>query len=174
MASGSLKLDLDVDAGRERELHQRVHGLRSRIDNVEHALVRADFELFARLLVDVRRTVDGEFLNQGRQRNRTAHRRARALGSVDDLSCRVIQHTVVKGLEPDAYVLPIHIVRVPLSARLLTSTVSKTGPKLLASRYANSVSAKTKWPARRRPRGPCPCRNAATAAPVSGRLSEPR
>jgi hypothetical protein len=42
------ELDLDVHAGGEVELHQRIDGLRRRIDDVEHALVRADFELLAR------------------------------------------------------------------------------------------------------------------------------
>src|SRR5205814_2723359 len=45
-----LKLDFDVDAGSKIELHQRVHGLRCRIDNVEEALVRAHLELLAALL----------------------------------------------------------------------------------------------------------------------------
>ena len=58
--AGPLELDLDVHAGGQVELHQRVHGLRGGVDDVEHALVRADFELLARLLVDVRRAVDGE------------------------------------------------------------------------------------------------------------------
>src|SRR5205807_1383723 len=49
------ELDLDVDAGRKVELHQRVHGLRSRIDDIEQPLVRAHLELFPALLVDVRR-----------------------------------------------------------------------------------------------------------------------
>jgi hypothetical protein len=66
----SLELDLDVDAGGQVELHQRVDGLRRRIDDVEKTLVRAHFELLAALLVDVRRAVDGELLDAGRQRNR--------------------------------------------------------------------------------------------------------
>src|SRR5262245_33396973 len=51
------ELDLDVDAGGEVELHQRVHGLRRRIDDVEQALMRAHLELFAALLVDMRRAI---------------------------------------------------------------------------------------------------------------------
>ena len=54
---GPSELDLDVDAGGEVELHQRVHGLRRRVDDVEQPLVRADLELLAALLVDVRRAV---------------------------------------------------------------------------------------------------------------------
>jgi hypothetical protein len=48
------ELDLDVDAGGEVELHQRVHRLRRRVDDVEEPLVRPDLELLAALLVDVR------------------------------------------------------------------------------------------------------------------------
>src|SRR4051812_26025891 len=59
----SLELDLDVDAGGQIELHQSIDGLRRRIDNVEKALVGTHFELLAALLVDMRRTVDGELLD---------------------------------------------------------------------------------------------------------------
>src|ERR1700752_2736793 len=81
-----LELDLDVHAGGQVELHQRVHGLRGGVDNVEHALVRADFELLARLLVDVRRAVDGEFLDARRQRNGTADQCTRAARRVGDVA----------------------------------------------------------------------------------------
>src|SRR6059058_4379575 len=85
-----LELDLDVHAGGQVELHERVHGLRGGVDDVEHALVRADFELLARLLVDVRRAVDGEFLNLRRQGDRPAHGRAGALRRVHDLPGGVV------------------------------------------------------------------------------------
>src|SRR2546428_7993218 len=55
IVSRSLELDLDVHAGGEVELHQRVHGLWRGIDDVEQPLVRAHLELLARGLVDVRR-----------------------------------------------------------------------------------------------------------------------
>src|SRR5690606_41320718 len=54
MVLASVQLDLDVDAGRELELHQGIHGLVVRIDDVEHALVRAGLILVTRVLVDVR------------------------------------------------------------------------------------------------------------------------
>src|SRR5258708_7717203 len=103
-----LQLDLDVHAGGEVELHQRVHGLRRRIDDIEQALVRAHLELLAALLVDVRRTVDRVLLDPGRQRDRPAHLRAGALRRIDDLARRRIEDTVVEGLEPDADVLAVH------------------------------------------------------------------
>src|SRR5438552_15763422 len=102
------ELDLDVDAGGEVELHQRVHRLRRRIDDIEHALVRAHLELLARLLVDVRRTIDREPLDPGRQRDRTAHLRARPLGCADDLAGRRVEHAMIEGLEPDPDVGAVH------------------------------------------------------------------
>ena len=53
----ALQLDFHVHAGGEVELHQRVHGFRRRIENVEHPLVGTDLELLARLLVDVKRSI---------------------------------------------------------------------------------------------------------------------
>src|SRR4030081_1336493 len=78
------ELDLDVDAGGKVELHQRIHRLRRRIDDIEQALVRAHLELLTALFVDVRRTVDRELLDFRRQRDRAAHLRAGALGGRGD------------------------------------------------------------------------------------------
>src|ERR1700733_13551062 len=86
-----LELDLDVDAGSQIELHQSIDRLRSRIDDVENPLVSAYFELLARLLVDMRRTVHRELLDPRRQRNRPAHASAGALGGRDDLLRRGVE-----------------------------------------------------------------------------------
>src|SRR5262245_31984804 len=103
-----LQLDFDVDAGGEVELHQRVHRLRRRIDDVEQTLVGADLELLAALLVDMRRPVDGELLDPGRQRNRAAHLRACPLGRIDDLARRLVEHAVVERLQAYADILALH------------------------------------------------------------------
>src|SRR5947207_13149743 len=50
----SSELDLDVDAGRQVQPHERVDGLRRGIDDVDQALVRADLELVAGVRVLVR------------------------------------------------------------------------------------------------------------------------
>src|SRR5690606_25681104 len=84
MSLASGQVDLDVDAGRELELHQRVHGLVVGVDDVELALVRAGFVLVAGVLVDVRRRQDGVALDFGRQRDRAAHLRAGPLGRCAD------------------------------------------------------------------------------------------
>src|ERR1700716_1297457 len=108
ISSGS-ELDLDVDTRGKIELHQRVHRLRRRIDDIEQPLVCAHLELLAALLVDVRRTIDGEFLDPGRQRDRTAHLRTGALGSRHDLARRRIENTMIECLEPDADILAVHV-----------------------------------------------------------------
>src|ERR1044072_8594670 len=109
LSLSSSKLDLDVNAGGEIELHQRIHRLRRRIDDVEQSLVRAHLELLAALLVDMRRTIDGELLDLGRQRDRTTHLRTGALGSRHDLARRCIENTMIECLEPDADILAVHV-----------------------------------------------------------------
>src|SRR5580700_6018513 len=112
----ALELDLDVDAGGKVELHQRIDGLRRRIDDIEQALMRAHLELLAALLVDVRRTVDRELLDLGRQRDRSAHLRTGALRRIDDLARRRIEDAVIERLEPDSYVLTVHCRSLCLSS----------------------------------------------------------
>src|SRR5271157_360017 len=101
------ELDLDVNTGRQIELHQRVYGLRRRVDNVDHALMRADFELLARLLVDMGRAQHGEFLDPCRQGNGPAHPRTGPLRGVDDLARRLIEHAMIVSPKADAYVLVV-------------------------------------------------------------------
>src|SRR5690349_2554858 len=43
------RLDLDIYARRKIQLHERVHGLLGRLQDVKQPLVRPDFELLARL-----------------------------------------------------------------------------------------------------------------------------
>src|SRR5205085_2110138 len=95
-------LDLDVDAGRELELHERVDGLRRRLENVEQPFVRPHLELLTRLLVDVRAAQHRVARNLRRQRNGSRHLRAGALGRVDDLRGRLIEDAVVVRFQTDA------------------------------------------------------------------------
>src|ERR1700676_1928928 len=106
-AAGS-ELDLDVHAGGKIELHQRVHRLRRRIDDVEQSFMGAHLELLAAFLVDMRRPVDRELLDPGRQRGRPAHLRAGALGGRHDLACGRIENPMIERLEPDADILAVH------------------------------------------------------------------
>src|SRR3954469_154632 len=103
-----LELDLDVDTGGQIELHQSIDRLRGRIDNVEKTLVRAHLELLAALLVDVRRTVDGELLDAGRQRDGPANLSAGPFRRVHDLTRRRIENSMVERLETYANILAVH------------------------------------------------------------------
>jgi hypothetical protein len=51
----ALKLDFHIYTCSEIQLHERIYGLRGRINNIEKALMSAHLELLAALLVDVRR-----------------------------------------------------------------------------------------------------------------------
>src|SRR5215470_6168993 len=99
LASG---LDLDVDAGREVELHQRVERLLRRLEDVEEPLVGADLELLARLLVHVRRTQHAVLVDLRRQRDRARDLGVGPLGGVDDLRGRLVEELVIVRLQADA------------------------------------------------------------------------
>src|SRR6195952_1857948 len=114
----NLELDFDVNTGGEVELHQRVHGLRGRIDNVEKTLVGAHLELLAAFLVDMRRTVDGELLDAGRQRNWSANLGTGPFRRVHDLTRRRIENSMVERLETYANILAVHCRCLSLSKRV--------------------------------------------------------
>src|SRR6266852_1007409 len=128
----SSELDLDVDAGGQIELHQRIDGLRGRIDDVEQALVRAQLELLAALLGDMRRTVDGELLDAGRQRNGSANLRTGTFRRVHDLTRRRIENPMVERLEAYANILAVHLVS------LSSSSPAEAGDPVLRSVAVNS------------------------------------
>src|ERR1700730_16870281 len=107
----SLKLDLHIDARGQIELHQSVNRLRRRIDDVENPFVSPDLELFARFLIDMRRTVDAEFLDLRRQRNGATHLGSRPLRRRDDLLRRGIEDSMIECLEANANILAVHLMK---------------------------------------------------------------
>src|SRR5687767_7470716 len=88
--------------------------------------MRAHFELLAALLVHVRRAIDRELLDAGRQRNRATHLSAGALGRVHDLPRRCIEDSMVERLEPDADILAVHLSF--LSSPLVPAKAGTQGP----------------------------------------------
>src|SRR6266478_4528090 len=148
----SSELNLDVHAGGEVELHQGVHGLWRRIDDVEHTLVRADLELLARLLVDMRRAQHGEFLDLGRQWDRAPHPRPGPFRRIHDLAGRLIEHPVIVGPQADANILVVNgHQRLPVSERaggpspylmILATTPAPTvrPPSRIAKRSPSSIA----------------------------------
>src|SRR6185369_1303294 len=90
------QFDLYVYARGKIELHQRVDRLRRRLHDVQQPLVRPHLELLARLLVDVRRTVDGELLDARRQRNGAANESTRATRRIGDVASRLVEHSMIE------------------------------------------------------------------------------
>src|SRR5215469_3570399 len=73
------ELDLDVDAGRQVEPHERVDRLRGRRVDVDQALVRAHLEVLPRVLVLERRPDHAVDVLLGGQRHSTSKNGAGAL-----------------------------------------------------------------------------------------------
>src|SRR5919201_1964367 len=95
--------DLDVDAGGQVvEPLQRVDRLRRRLVDVDQALVRADLEVLARVLVLERGADHAVDVLLGRQRDGAGHGRAGASRRLDDLLGSRLDGRVVVGLEADA------------------------------------------------------------------------
>src|SRR5207302_218153 len=91
------RLDLHVHTRRQIELHQRVYRLRRRLEDVEQALMRADLELLARLLVHVRRPQHAVLVFHRGQRNRSRNLCPGAPRRLDDLTRGLVQDAVVVG-----------------------------------------------------------------------------
>src|ERR1700710_809916 len=122
------ELDLDVDAGRQVEPHERVDGLRGRVDDVDEPLVGAYLEVLAAVLVLVRRPDDHVDVLLRRQRHRAGDLRARSGDRVNDLARRGVDHLVVVGLEPDADLLSRHSSQFVLTLSP-TSTAVTSGAR---------------------------------------------
>src|SRR5450830_318805 len=96
-----LQLDFYINASRQIQLHQCIDSLVGRINDIHQTLVRTDFELIARSLVDVRGTQNVETLDACWQRNRTLDDSAGALCCVDDFQCGLVDQTIVECLQAD-------------------------------------------------------------------------
>src|SRR5580765_992684 len=122
------ELDLDVDAGREVEPHQRVDRLRRRRVDVDQALVRPDLEVLPRVLVLERRADHAVHVLLGRQRHRTGDGGAGALGRVHDVARRLVHLLVVIALQPDSDLLLWHRRLLSPSPWVLYLRISVTTP----------------------------------------------
>src|SRR5437867_9626848 len=137
-SSPLLELDLHVDAGREVELAEGVDRLLRGIEDVEQALVGADLELLARLLVDVRRAVHGEALDVGGKRDGAGDPPARPAHGLDDLAHRLVEQPVVVRLQADADL----VVHARGYSKILVTTPAPTvrPPSRMAKRSPSSIA----------------------------------
>lgn len=76
--------DGDIDTGRKIELFELIDGACGWIDDVEKALVGADFELLHRLFVHVNRAVNGELFDASWERDRSGNSGSSSLSGFDD------------------------------------------------------------------------------------------
>src|ERR1700733_15191808 len=130
MSVRSSELDLDVDAGRQVQPHQRVDRLRRGVDDVDQPLVRSHLEVLPRVLVLVRGADDAVDVLLRGQGDRPGNPRAGARHRVDDLPRRAVDDLVVIGLEPDADLLSRHVpsVSLRLESRELCRPGDAPGP----------------------------------------------
>src|SRR5208337_3270705 len=96
------RLDLDVNPGGEFELHERVHCLLRRLENVEQALMSANLELLARFLVHVGRTQHAVLVLYCWQRNRSRNLCPCALRGVHDFARGLVENAIIVCFQPDA------------------------------------------------------------------------
>src|SRR5215813_9248610 len=118
------ELDLDVDAGREVEPHERVDRLRGRRVDVDQPLVRADLEVLPRVLVLERRADHAVHVLLRRQRHGTGDGGAGALSRVDDVLGGLVDLLMVIALQPDTDLLLWHRRLPSLSRRYLFEDLS--------------------------------------------------
>src|SRR3990167_8705356 len=105
MAVVSLELDLDVHAAGQLQLHQRVHRLRRRVEDVEQAFVSAHLELLPRRLVHVRGAEHRPPVDDGGQQDRTRDSGAGPANGLHDLLHGPVEEMVVVRLQTDADLL---------------------------------------------------------------------
>src|SRR3954447_12538962 len=102
-ATASDELNLDVNARRQVvEALKRVDRLRRGLQDVDQALVRADLEMLARVLVLERRADHAVDVLLGGQGDGAGHTRAGARGRLDDLARGRLDRGGVIGLQADA------------------------------------------------------------------------
>ncbi len=99
-----LHFDFHVDSGRQVQTHQGINGPFGWFQNIDQALVGANFELIARGFVHKGRAIDRVFALFGWQRNGAQDACAGTFGRFDDgLRCRIDHLMVVRtDFNPDA------------------------------------------------------------------------
>src|SRR3954463_16241618 len=120
----SLQLDLDVDAGREGEPHERVDRFRGRRVDVDQPLVRPNLEVLPRVLVLERRADHAVHVLLRRQRHGTGDGGAGALSRVDDVLRGLVDLLMVIALQPYTDLLLWHRRLLSLSRYLMISVTT--------------------------------------------------
>src|SRR5271165_3234341 len=127
------RLDLDVHTCRQLQLHERVHRLLRRLENVEEALMGADLELLPRLLVHVGRAQHAILVLHRRQRNRSRYLRAGAACRVHNFTRGLVENAIIVSFQADPDSFFTNHVSFSQRSCLGPSSVSALGPAALAA-----------------------------------------
>ena len=95
-------MDLNINTSGEIQLLELIYGAGSGINDIEEALVCANFKLVSSLFVDVNRAINGKFFDPCWQRDRAGDFSSSALSSLDNLDSGAIDSPVVKCAKADA------------------------------------------------------------------------
>lgn len=95
-------LDFNINASGQAQLIERFDCLCCRLHDVDQPLMRADLELLAGFLVDMRTRLYRVSLDTRRQGNRPMHNRASPLRRIDNLGRALIQNRVIVRFHPDS------------------------------------------------------------------------
>ena len=96
-----LNVDRDINTSWEVELLELVHCGCCWLDDVDQALVCADFELVHCLLVNVRRTINSQLADVSRKWHRAGNACAGALCCFNDVCCRLVDDAIIEAFEAD-------------------------------------------------------------------------
>ncbi len=138
----ALNLDGDIHARRQVELLQFVHRFGGRLDDIDEPFVGALFERFLRLLVRVRRPLDGEPFDAGWQRDGTGDTGAGALDGVGDVAGGLVDDAMVKGLQSDANALSSHRKN---NCLLMVSLTSASRFRKAEAKYSNQSRRRNRF-----------------------------
>jgi len=103
-----VQLDLDIHAGGEVKLHQRIDGFVVGVNDVKYALVGAGLILIARIFVSVRLHQNGVALDFGRKRDRAYDLRPGPLRGFHNFTRRLVDQTMIVSLEANSNSLLCH------------------------------------------------------------------
>ena len=97
-----LQFDLNLDPGRDLQIHKSLYGLLCRPLDVHQALVGSALKLLAAILVLVNRPQDGDDLFSRRQGDGSRYGCPGALRRLDNTLRRLVDELVIIGLESDS------------------------------------------------------------------------
>ena len=92
-----LDVDRDINTSGKVELFELVHRGSCWLDDIDQALVSADFKLVHGLFVNVNRTIHGELLDLSRKWHGASDAGAGAFGCFDDVRSGLVDNAIIKA-----------------------------------------------------------------------------